>query len=677
MMAGAAVWMTAHDAPPAWIAPMALLAAVAAATVCTLAPVGGRGVIRVIVAGACALAAAFALGAVAVDTRTRLVAAPRLAEDLGPARIEGWVMDAEPGATRARMKILVHAIEGLAEPPRYVRLSASSVVSPGRAVRCLSLLRPPEGPLAPRSFDFARRAWFQRIGATGVVLGRCRPIVLAAPENWFDRLALRITALRRDLTEAIVTSSPGEGGAIAAALVTGDRSFMSDATNTAFRDSGLGHLLSVSGLHMALVAGGIFAALHLLLALVAPLALRFPIRKWAAGAALIGAAAYLVVSGASVPAQRAFIMTAVALGAVLLDRPPFSLRALGLAAIIVVALAPESVVDPGFQMSFAATAALIAAFERPLENAAPLAPGLILGGLDGAWRLLSGMLVASLVAGLATDIFAVFHFQRIAIYGLAANVAATPLISFVIAPAAVLAAALAPLGASDLPLAVMSGALDMVASIGRVFAERPEAVRPLPLAPVSAFVIAIAALVWACLWRGALRWLAVPVLLGSVALYALSPRGVIFADGDLRAVVARTEAGWIAASSPRRGDFARGRLGGLAGLGALQIEGLPAPENCDAAACAWLTPRGRAVFLLRRIEDLDRACVRVAIVLSEVPVPPGFRRRCAPLFVADPRDLASKGGLIVSETADGIMVRRARDDAGRRVWSGRLRRIDG
>ncbi len=628
-------------------------------------------------AAALLMLAAFALGAVAAQVRTALVAAPRVTEEMGPLRLTGWVLGAEPGATRPRMKVLVDTVETLAAPPRFVRLSVSAVVSPGRAVDCLVLLRPPEGPMAPRGFDFARRAYFQKIGATGVALGRCRPTNAAPPALWVDRAMLWTTAVRRDLTESMVAMAPHEGGAIAAALVTGDRSFMSDATNVAFRDSGLGHLLSVSGLHMALVAGGIYAALHFLLALIAPLALRFPIRKWAAGAALAGGAFYLVVSGASVPAQRAFVMTALASGAVLIDRPPFSLRALGLAAVVVVLLAPESVVDAGFQMSFAATAALIAAFERPADEAPPpMAPGLLLGGLDASWRLLSGMLIASLVAGVATDVFAIYHFQRVAVYGLASNLASTPLISFVIAPAAVIAAVLAPFGLAEGPLAVMAGALDMLAAVGRVFSDRPEAVRPLPAAPEAAFLVAVAAIIWACLWKGALRWLAVPVLAVAAGVYIVAPKSVLWADGDLRAVVARTPDSWVVAADPRRGAFAKGRLAGLAGLSPLQAEKLSPPGACDENACSWTTPRDRRVVRLYRSEGLEVACTRGAIVLSDTALDRAFVARCRPALAVDPTDLTLRGGIAIVETRHGVEVRRARDHAGHRPWSGRLRRID-
>ncbi len=470
---------------------------------------------------------------------------------------------------------------------------------------------------------------------------------------------------------------PDEGGAISAAMVTGDRSAMTNDTSVVFRDSGLGHLLSVSGLHMALVAGGIFWAMHFLLALIAPPALRYPIRKWAAAVALFGAGAYLVVSGASVPAQRAFVMTVVALGAVLIDRPAFTLRGLGVAAIIIVILSPESAVEPGFQMSFAATAALIAAFEsRGPAAVVGATPGLLLGGLASTWRILSDMLLASLVAGLATDPFAIFHFQRFSTYGLAANLAATPLITFVIAPAAVTAAALAPFGLADLPLTIMSGALDMVRAIGSVFAERPEAIRTLPAAPALTFLLAVSAIAWTCLWAGALRWVALVAIAAAAVIYFAAPKPVLWADGDLRAVVARTSTGWIQAGDPKRSAFARGRLGGLAGLTDVQIAKLAPPDGCDRDSCAWRTPAARAVLRIYRAEGLSKACITSAIVLSDVSLTPEFVARCKPTLRIEPEDLAAKGGLSIAETRRGLIVRRAADDAGRRPWSGDLRRSD-
>jgi len=678
MIAGAAAWMTAQTTPPAWHAPALFAGSVMLALLLVLWPGEGRGRVRLALAALCVMAAAFAAGAGAAQLRTQSVATPRLSAEVGPVRLTGWVMDLEPGATRPRMRVLVDTVEGLETVPRFARISvrADGALSPGRGIDCIVLLRPPEGPMAPHGYDFARRAHFMQIGAAGFALGRCRPTDAGAPPQWRDRIALRVAAVRRDLTDAIFAAAPTEGGAIAAAMVTGDRSLMSDDTNVAFRDSGLGHLLSVSGLHMALVAGGVYWALHLLLALIAPLALRYPIRKWAAGAALVCAGVYLFVSGASVPAQRAFVMTAVALGAVLFDRPPFTLRALGVAAIVVVAHFPESVVDPGFQMSFAATAALIAAFEsRPFAGGPP-APGLLLGGLSATWRTVSDMLLASAVAGLATDPFAIYHFQRFSMYGLAANLAATPLITFVIAPAAVIAAALAPFGLAGPALDVMAAGLDMVRAIGATFAERPESIRTLPAAPTGAFLLAVAAIMWMCLWRGALRWFGLIALGAAAIVYVAAPKPVLWADGDLRAVVTRTPQGWVAAGDPRRAAFARGRLGGLAGLPPMQAERLPPPDGCDREACAWSTPQRRAVVRVYRAEGYARACIAKAVVLADVAPPDDFVARCAPALLIDPADLTARGGLSVAERKGALIVERAVDDAGRRPWSGDLRRSD-
>lgn len=678
MIAGAAAWMTAHASPPAWHAPALVAGSVVLAMLLVLWPGEGRGRLRLALAALCVMGVAFGAGAVAAQWRTQSVSTPRLATEIGPSRLTGWVMDLEPGATRPRMRVLVDTVEGLETVPRFARISvrADGALTPGRGVDCIVLLRPPEGPMAPRGYNFSRRAYFMQIGATGFALGRCRPTDAGAPPQWRDRIALRVAAMRRDLTETIFAAAPHEGGAIAAAMVTGDRSLMSEETAVAFRDSGLGHLLSVSGLHMALVAGGIYWALHLLLALIAPLALRYPIRKWAAGTALVCAGAYLFVSGASVPAQRAFVMTAVALGAVMLDRPPFTLRALGVAAVVVVALFPESVVDPGFQMSFAATAALIAAFEsRPFAGGPP-APGLLLGGLSMTWRTVSDMLLASAVAGLATDPFAIYHFQRFSMYGLAANLAATPLITFVIAPAAVVAAALAPFGLAGPALDVMATGLDMVRAIGATFSERPESIRTLPAAPTSAFLLAVAAIVWTCLWRGMLRWFGVLALCAAATVFVLAPKPVIWADGDLRAVVARTQDGWVAVGDPRRAAFARGRLGGLAGLHQLQVERLPPPDGCDGEACIWRTPAGRPAARVYRAEGFTRACLANVIVLADVAAPADFSPRCRPAMLVDPANLVARGGLSIAEYSGRLIVGRASDDGGARVWSGDLRRTD-
>ncbi len=515
LIAGAACWLTAPTDPPIWFGAALMVAGTLAASLCAFWPSPGRDgaamIVRRILAGLLAFAASIGLGLIAAQVRAASVAAAPFLASEEPVRVEGWVVALEPSVAGPRLRLLVASLEGASAPPRYVRVSVpqAGMLTPGRAARCRAVLGGPAGALAPGGYDFARRAYFERLGATGFAFGRCRPIELPAPPAWMDRQRLRLAALRYDLSAAIQAAAPGRGGAIAAAMVAGDRSPIDQTTNTNLQNSGLGHLLSVSGVHMSVVGGIVFAALIWGLSLIAPLALRWPVKKLAAIGALAALALYLVISGSSVPALRSFVMAGVAFGAILLDRPAISMRGLALAAVIVVLLFPESVIEPGFQMSFAATMALVALFEMlrraPHESDLPT-PGPIIGALQWSSRALGGVICVSLVAGLATDPFAIYHFQRFSIYALAANLVSAPIMSFLVAPAAAMAAVLAPFGLADAPLGMMASGLDLVAAIGEAFGSRPEAVRALPKPPDAAFIACVVALLWACLWRGALRW---------------------------------------------------------------------------------------------------------------------------------------------------------------------------
>lgn len=189
-------------------------------------------------------------------------------------------------------------------------------------------------------------------------------------------------------------------------------------------------------------------------------------------------------------------------------------------------------------------------------------------------------------------------------------------------------------------------------------------------------MIAIGALLGACLWRGPIRWPGAVALPFAAMVYVLAPRAILIANGDLRAVVARTDAGWIAAVAERRGAFAKERMGGLAGLSLCQAAALSPPEACDDAGCAWKTPRGRNVIRVKTGAVLERPCERGAVVLSDAPVTPEFVARCAPALTIDPDDLERNGGVSIAETSRGLAVRLARDVAGARAWPGRLRRSD-
>ncbi len=669
MIAGAACWLLAARDPPPWAPSAAFAAATLAAVLLRrwspdAAPLLGM---RLFVISACALTSAGALGALAAQVRTLVAAQPGFAADDAPRAIEGWVVSNDASDTGPRLRLLVRHIEGVAAPPLYVRLSVpqAGLLTPGRAARCYGVLGPPAGPMAPGAYDFARRAYFERLGATGFGYGRCRPVAFEqAPPSPLDRAWLSLVAMRSDLAAAIIAAAPDRGGAIAAALVTGDRSFIDADTNASLRDSGLGHLLSVSGIHMGVVGGLVFSIVLWTLSLIAPIALRWPVKKLAAGAALCVLGAYLVISGSSVPAVRSFVMACVAFGAILIDRPAISMRGLALAAFVVTLLFPESVLEPGFQMSFAATMALVALFEMmkraPHEPALPT-PGPLIGAMQATTRGIGGVLLISCVAGFATDPFAIYHFQRFSLYSLPANLIAAPIMSFLVAPMAVVAAILAPFGLADPALQLMASALDLIAAVGATFGERPEAIRALPKPPDLAFVLCVAALIWASLWRGWLRWLATPLMALSIGLYVAAPRPIMAFDADLRAVFVREQGAWTLLTNPRRSTYARDRLGAMLGLSPPVLERLAPPTACANERCAWRL--GSRMLIVARAFDPRRDCLANAIIIVETLAP---FDQCATARLVGPGDRLRFGGAFIF--SDG-RIERARPSALARPWT--------
>jgi len=376
---------------------------------------------RVAVFRVVAAFAAIVAGTALMTLRTSLVAAPVLPREM-TVTVTGWVADRQAAARGgARLLLRVQDIEGLppARTPANVRVTVragADAIAVGDAITMLARLRPPTGPVMPGGYDFGRADFYARIGASGFAYGRVKPAAIGPPPFGI-RLREPLADLRETIRRRVIAVLPGDTGEIAAALIMGDQRGISDRTQDAMRASGLGHVLSISGLHMALVAGSAFCLIRALLALSPGLALTRPIRKWAAGGAIAVATFYLAISGAEVAAQRSYVMLLVILAAVLLERRAITVRNVAIAALVVMAIAPESLLTASFQMSFAATLALVAGYEamsgRALRRerlAAPAGAGVV----GRARRATSGLLLTSVIAGLATAPFAIYHFQRAA-----------------------------------------------------------------------------------------------------------------------------------------------------------------------------------------------------------------------------------------------------------------------
>ena len=322
----------------------------------------------------------------------------------------------------------------------------------GDRIQGRARLTPPAGPALPGLNDFAFSSYFNGIGANGFAYGApalLSPASDVAADSLLDKADVWLAGLRNSIGDRIRRTLPGDTGAFAAALVTDERRAISDDTTEALRMAGLTHIIAISGLNMALSAGIFYIGLRYLFSLFPGVAQAWPTKKVAAFGALVTVTAYYLISGFGVSAERAFIMMAIMLVAVLCDRPSISLRNVALSAIVILVLSPSQVLGPSFQMSYAATLALVSGYtlwKRRQHRENILSRFMLLRPLLFVSRFFSGIVSTSFIGGASTAIFSIEHFHRLATYGLAANLAAMPIVSFVVMPFGMMAMLLMPFG---------------------------------------------------------------------------------------------------------------------------------------------------------------------------------------------------------------------------------------
>ena len=610
------------------------------------------------------------------ETRARGLAPPPIPVSERAVTVEGWIEAVQRSGARERFIIRVSALQGADEPPRRVRIRADrGALAPGDGVRLRAVLSVPPGPAAPGGYDPARAAWFDAIALTGFAVTRPEAITVDG-----DGLARAYARWRWSMAQRFARGAGERTGGVAAALLTGERAQVEPEDAQALRISGLGHILAISGLHMALLAGGAYWAARFVLAAIEPLARAIDPRKPAALIALASASFYLVLSGAPVSAQRAFVMAAVVLVGVMLDRRALSIRSLAIAAMIVLILAPHSVAEAGFQMSFAATAALIAAYDA-WRRRFPPDPDRA-GPLTGARRAFFGLAATSFIAGAATGAFAAFHFQRLAAYGLIANLGAMPVFTFWVMPAGAVSLAASAVGLEAPFLTVMDAGLRIVLAIAHWTANLPGAGAGVGAAPPGVIALYGLGFTLAVIGRGAARASGLAIVAAALAAWALSTgpsfmitrEGVVLArfeaadPGASETNPAREPAGW-SVSSLRRSRFEREVLLQRAGVSAGAAP--RAALDCDRFGCVGRTQEGLVLALAQAPEALQDDCRQADLIIYRGAVSAFQRRRCA-APILDDGDRAEIGAAeFWVRDGEMVRVRGAQALTPDRLWSPR------
>ncbi len=586
----------------------------------------------------------------AAEWRSASVAHPILATRL-ITTVSGRVGGIENRPDRGQFRLLIAPVSD-GDLPLLVRVTVRgappSGLAPGASVSVRAMLSPPAAAAVPGGYDFARRAWFAGIGATGIALGK---LTIALPAPIPDGALAWLDAKRAALTLHIRAMVPGEAGALAAAFVTGDQGSIPLETAQAMRDSGLAHLLSISGLHIAVIVGGVIFGVRRLLTLVPWIALRWPVKTMAVAAAAFVGIAYTLLAGSEVPTVRTILATLIVLIGMVIGREAFSLRLLAGAAFLILSVRPEALLGPSFQLSFAAVISIVALYESRLGR------WLTVNDKEAPhWhrygRHLLTLLASGLVAELALSSIGLFHFNRAGLYGVLANLVAIPLSSFVIMPLLVLALLADALGLGAIAWPLVGWAMGLLAGLATATAQLPGAVIRMPMMPVSAFALIIAGGLWLSLWRTRMRWWGAGLAgVGIILALAAQPADVLVSSDGRHAAI-RLDDGRLAFLRPRAGDFLKSMWGdALASDGDVAFADLPGMA-CSADACVSQIRRaGRNWKLLATLsrDYVDRnqfepACAAADIIVSDRRLP----RWCNPRWLKlDRAALAGSGAVAI------------------------------
>lgn len=609
----------------------------------------------------------FAIGKI----RQEIVVTPVLRAAVASSDISGFIADADNRGGKRRVLVIEldsasNIPEG--EMPRRVRISTFNAPTAliGDYVHFTARLTPLPTPVMPGGFDYGRDLYFQSIGAMGRDLSP--PVFEDRPVPW-NLLERRLFhKLRSVMGARIIAAIPGPIGAFANSIITGERAAIPPEMNTSLQISGLAHIISISGLHMSLVAGGVFWVMRAFLALFPFLALNYPIKKWSAVAALIVGLIYMLLADSGSATERSYIMIAVMFFAILVDRPAVSMRNLALSALIILVVTPEEAMGASFQMSFLAVMGLVAFFEywnnRPVDMKRQEASRAVRFATHGL-KLFGGSVLTTIVAGGLSSIAAVYHFGRVSPYGTVANALALPISDLMVMPAAMLGVLLMPFGLDYWPFKLVEAGLRATMWISDTIAAWPFANSMMPHPSLFGVSIMVAGAFIVCLLVGRLRWAGAVLILAGLYLGQAAERPkLLIEDRGSNVAIMDNEGNYVLAD-PRKGKFAAVKW--------LQANGQVERVDEAAARPGWtcqdnmcfsdLAPM--SVGYIHEQPDADWECPPVDIVVADFPL----RHACSEAKLRIDRfDVWKHGAHAVYFEGGRYRIETSRGSQGDRPW---------
>lgn len=612
-----------------------------------------------------------ALGFSAAQLRTSILSTPQIHTPLENVLVRGKIVHIEKMIEKVRITLDLCIFDqsttvNMDIKPKKIRITERNLgqlpknLRPGDVVRVKATLLSPSEPVIPGGYNFRAHAFFQGLGAIGYTVG---PIQVVSRNN--SNLWDYVNQFRQFLTDEIRVHIKGSAGGISAALITGDRSGISEQVKQEFIDSGITHILSISGLHMAFVAGIIFFIIRSLLVVVPAIALRIHTKKWAAFLSIIGTAGYTIVSGADVPVIRSFLMTSIIMISILYDRNAISMRLVAFAAFILLLLTPEVLLSPSFQLSFAAVIGLVAFYESVALKFSPIY-GLVLHLLSKFIYVVFGILCSTLIATLATLPFTIALFNRFTLHAVVANILAVPLTGIWVMPCAVVSLLVMPLGLHPFFLKLMGVGVEYMMMIASIVAHWPGA--SILLSQMSLFTetLIIVGGLWLCLWQQKWRWLGmVPIIIAILFLPTLRKPDVFVSLSPPLVGVMDHESNTLLLSGFRSKGFVNDLWRQHSGVKVSALMRDSDLFECSYNVCRGETSNGLINIYFKR-KGVSKACKENGVLVSFDPL---VKECLQPKVVLDRAFLKEKGNTIIYFDKQNFHVKSVKDWVGHRPWS--------